>query len=75
MGDLQTLVFPFLNAAECAVGGIDPATGDTIAACPGAAAPPVLSQEVTVSAKAYPTWLYVGAAVVGSVVLLKLVKS
>lgn len=76
MGELTTLAFPFLGSGDCQVGGVDPATGDTIAACPGVAAsfPPV-SSSITVTAKAYPTWLYVGAAVVGSVILLKLVKS
>lgn len=75
MGDLQTLAFPFVG--DCQVGGVDPATGDTIAGCLGSspAALPVVSQSMTVTAQAYPTWLYVGAAVVGSVLLLKLVKS
>jgi hypothetical protein len=79
MGDLTTLAFPFLGAGECQVGAIDPATGDTIAGCPGAAAGqwerPTTSDSFTVTAKAYPTWLYVGAAVLGSVLLLKVVKS
>jgi len=75
MGDLQTLAFPMVGGADCQVGGIDPATGDTIAGCLAAAAPPVLSQSMTITAKAYPTWLYVAAAVVGSVFLLKVVKS
>lgn len=77
MGDLQTLSFPMVGS-DCQVGAVDPATGDTIAGCLGAApAPslPVVSQSMTVTAKAYPTWLYVGAAVLGSVFLLKLVKS
>jgi hypothetical protein len=75
----------------CQVGALDPATGDTIAGCLGGGSAtiswpvgtdasgntyaPVLSQSMTVTAKAYPTWLYVGAAVLGSVFLLKLVKS
>lgn len=75
MGDLQTLAFPMVAGADCQIGGIDPATGDTIAGCLGTAPLPPVSQSVTVSAKAYPTWLYVGAAVLGSVFLLKLVKS
>ena len=76
MGELTTLAFPFVGSGECQVGALDPATGDTIAACPGLSAslPPV-SDSFTVAAKAYPTWLYVGAAVVGSVILFKLVKS
>lgn len=76
MGDLQTLAFPMVG--DCQVGAVDPTTGDTIAGCLGSApaAPlPTVAQSMTVTAKAYPTWLYVGAAVLGSVFLLKLVKS
>lgn len=77
VGEVSPLNFPFL-AQECAVGSVDPATGDTIAGClgPPPPAPPVptIAESMTVTAKAYPTWLYVGAAVLGSVFLLKLVK-
>ncbi len=68
VGELN-LTFPFLS--DCAVGATDPATGDTIAGCATAAAPPVVTQSVTVTAKAYPTWLYAAAGLLGGVILLK----
>jgi len=71
MGDSQTLTFPFLDTS-CTVGAIDPATGDTIAGCAGSApAPPVLSQSMTVTASAYPSWMYWAAGGVVGLLLLK----
>ena len=75
MGDsTQPLTFPFV--VPCSVGDIDPATGDTIAGCAGAA-PPLPSMpgsSVTVAAQGYSAWLYVAAAGLGFVFLSRLVK-
>jgi len=74
VGDSQTLAFPFLST-PCAVGAIDPATGDTIAGCPGVApAPPVLTQSMTVTAAGYPTWIYWAAGGVAGLLLLKTLR-
>ena len=76
VGDVQALTFPFL-AADCVVGATDPATGDTIAGCPTAAAtaglPPV-NQSMTVTAKAYPTWMYWAAGGLAGLLVLKAVR-
>jgi hypothetical protein len=75
MGDSQTLSFPFV--VPCTVGEIDPATGDTIAGCPSyapAPTPGVLSQSMTVSASAYPSWMYWAAGGVVGLLLLKSMK-
>lgn len=75
VGDVQALTFPFLtSAADCTVGAIDPATGDTIAGCgtPGGALPPV-QQSMTVTAKAYPTWLYWAAGGIAGLLIVKAV--
>lgn len=72
MGELQPLAFPFLAAAgDCVVGATDPATGDTIAGCAGT---PVVNQSMTVTAKAYPTWMYAAAGLVGGLLLLKALR-
>jgi len=76
VGDTQVVTFPFLTSLpDCTVGAIDPVTGDTIAGCgtPGAAVPPV-QQSVTVTAKAYPSWLYWAAGGVAGLILLKAMK-
>jgi hypothetical protein len=71
LGD-ATLTFPFLSP-DCVVGATDPLTGDTIANCPPPLASPAavpgglvtMTDSMTVTAKAYPAWLYVGAGVLG----------
>ena len=76
VGDSQSLTFPFL-ASPCTVGAIDPATGDTIAGCPGVApapALPVLNQSMTVTATGYPTWIYWAAGGVAGLLLLKTLR-